>query len=332
MLGVAKLEPGRGHVGLAERPEPGARPGHVVLEVTAAGICGTDLHIEDGEFPSRPPVTLGHEVSGVVAQVGGEVDAGWLGARVVTETYFSTCGTCVWCRAGRRNLCPERRSIGSAVDGGFAPRVELPVANLHRIPDWLDGTAAAMMEPLACCCQSLPEGVIDDGNEVLVVGPGPVGLLAAQVAAAAGGRLHVRGTPRDGARLGLAGSLGYATSTTDDEPPGEFDVVVECSGHESGMALAFESARRGARYVQIGLAGKPVVVPFDLVCFKELTVTSGNASTGGSWERAVGLVEARAVALEPLLSEAMPLERWAQAFADTRAGVGVKYVLVPGAA
>jgi L-iditol 2-dehydrogenase len=329
VLGVAKLAPGPGNVALAERPEPSARPGRVVLEVTATGICGTDLHIVDDEFPSRPPVTLGHEISGVVASLGEGVDEAWHGARVVSETYFSTCGTCAWCRAGRRNLCPERRSLGSAVDGGFAPRVEVPLENLHRIPDWLDGMAAVLMEPLACCCQSLPEGVVGDGDEVLVVGPGPVGLLAAQVATAAGGRVHVRGVPRDAARLSLAASLGLATSTTEGEPPGEFDVVVECSGHASGMTFALESARRGARYVQIGLAGKPVSLPFDLVCFKELTVTSGNASTSVSWRRALALVDSRAVALEALVSSAVPLERWDEAFADTRAGSGVKHVLVP---
>jgi len=329
VLGVAKLAPGPGNVALAERPEPSARPGRVVLEVTATGICGTDLHIVDDEFPSRPPVTLGHEISGVVASLGEGVDEAWHGARVVSETYFSTCGTCAWCRAGRRNLCPERRSLGSAVDGGFAPRVEVPLETLHRIPDWLDGMAAVLMEPLACCCQSLPEGVVGDGDEVLVVGPGPVGLLAAQVATAAGGRVHVRGVPRDAARLSLAASLGLATSTTEGEPPGEFDVVVECSGHASGMTFALESARRGARYVQIGLAGKPVSLPFDLVCFKELTVTSGNASTSVSWRRALALVDSRAVALEALVSSAVPLERWDEAFADTRAGSGVKHVLVP---
>jgi len=329
VLGVAKLAPGPGNVALAERPEPSARPGRVVLEVTATGICGTDLHIVDDEFPSRPPVTLGHEISGVVASLGEGVDEAWHGARVVSETYFSTCGTCAWCRAGRRNLCPERRSLGSAVDGGFAPRVEVPLENLHRIPDWLDGMAAVLMEPLACCCQSLPEGVVGDGDEVLVVGPGPVGLLAAQVATAAGGRVHMRGVPRDAARLSLAASLGLATSTTEGEPPGEFDVVVECSGHASGMTFALESARRGARYVQIGLAGKPVSLPFDFVCFKELTVTSGNASTSVSWRRALALVDSRAVALEALVSSAVPLERWDEAFADTRAGSGVKHVLVP---
>lgn len=329
MLGVAKLADGRGHVGLAERPTPVAAPGHVVLDVVAAGICGTDLHIEDGEFAARPPVTMGHEVSGVVADLGEGVDPAWAGARVVTETYFSTCGNCEHCTSGRRNLCLERQSIGSFVDGGFAARVHVPAANLHRIPDWLDGRAAALAEPLACCCQSLPPGTVGAGERVLVVGPGPVGLLAAQVAQAQGGSVHVRGTPRDVARLELARGLGFETSTTEDEPVDSFDVVVECSGHPSGMTAALEAVRRGGRYVQIGLAGKPVEVPFDLVCFKELTVTSGNASTPASWKRALELVASRAVALEPLVTEAVPLAEWERAFAATRRGDGVKYVLVP---
>jgi L-iditol 2-dehydrogenase len=329
VLGLTKLAPGAGHVALSERPEPEAGAGEVVLAVAAAGICGTDIHIYDGEFASVPPVTMGHEVSGVVAELGEGVDEEWVGARVVTETYFSTCGACEWCRAGRVNLCPERRSIGSYVDGGFAPRLQVPARNLHRIPDWLDARAAAMAEPLACCCQSLPAGVIEPGASVLVVGPGPIGLLAAQVARAEGGEVHARGTPRDAARLALARELGFAVSTTEEGAPGEFDVVIECSGHETGMAFALESARRGARYVQIGLAGKNVSIPFDLVCFRELTVTSGNASTPTSWERALDLIEERRVDLEPLLSEAVPLEEWERAFAATRSGAGVKFVLVP---
>ena len=140
MLGVAKTAAGRGNVALVERPEPVLRPGHVVLDVVAAGICGTDLHIWDDEFPSEPPVTMGHEVSGVVREVGPEVD-GWApGDRVVSETYFSTCGTCRFCLDGRPNLCVERRSIGSREDGAFAPLVVVPARGLHRIPDWLDLT------------------------------------------------------------------------------------------------------------------------------------------------------------------------------------------------
>jgi L-iditol 2-dehydrogenase len=328
--GLTKLAPGAGNVALSDRPEPTAMPGHVVLDVVAGGICGTDIHIYDGEFATLPPVTMGHEVSGVVAQLGEGVDAGWCGARVVTETYFSTCGHCRFCLAGRINLCLERRSIGSFVDGGFAPRLHVPARNLHRIPDWLDGRVAALAEPLACCCQSLlnPERVVP-GDSVLVIGPGPMGLLAGQVAHAAGGDVHVRGTPSDAERLEVATQLGFTTSTTEDGSAGDFDVVVECSGHEAGMTFALESARRGGRYVQIGLAGKPVSIPFDLVCFGELTVTSGNASTPPSWERALQLIGDRQVELEPLFSVAVPLTEWEQAFAATRGGAGIKYVLVP---
>ena len=235
-----------------------------MLEVAAAGICGTDLHIQDGEFPSRPPVTMGHEVSGVVAALGEGVDEAWAGARVVTETYFSTCGRCDSCRAGRINLCLERRSIGSAVDGGFAPLLLVPARNLHAVPDWLDARAAALAEPLACVCHALLDPpAVGAGDGVLVVGPGPVGLLAAQVARACGGA-----RPRARARRATAcasrrpARSASTRSTAGDEgalPP--FDVVVECSGSAAGATFALESARRGGRYVQVGLAGRPVHDP-----------------------------------------------------------------------
>ena len=200
MLGVTKTGPGT--VELTERPEPVVRAGHVVLDVVGAGICGTDLHIWDDEFPSEPPVTMGHEVSGVVREVGEGV-AGWaVGDRVVSETYFSTCGECEWCRGGRLNLCAQRRSIGSREDGAFAPLLLVPARGLHRIPDWLDGHAASLAEPLACVCNCLLDPqVVSEGDSVLVVGPGPVGLLAAQVAAACGGD---GARARDGARRGAA--------------------------------------------------------------------------------------------------------------------------------
>jgi L-iditol 2-dehydrogenase len=241
------------------------------------------------------------------------------------------CGRCAHCLAGRPNLCLELRSIGTHVDGGFAPRLHVPVRNLHRIPEWLDGPAASLMEPLACVCHSLLDPArIGAGEDVVVSGPGPVGLLAAQVARAAGGEVHVRGTPSDALRLAKAEALGFAVSTTDDGPL-EADVVVECSGAQAGIASALEMVRRGGRLVQIGLAGRPVTVPFDLICFHELTVTSGFASTPASWVRALELVGARRVELEPLLSEVVPLSRWEDAFAATRAGEGIKFALDPTA-
>ncbi len=330
MLGVAKTAPGIGNVALVERPEPVVRPGHVVLEVVGAGICGTDLHIWDDEFPSEPPVTMGHEVSGVVREVGEAVDGWATGDRVVSETYFSTCGHCEWCTTGRPNLCLERRSIGSRKDGAFAPLLLVPARGLHRIPDWLDGHAAALAEPLACVCNCLLDPrLVQEGDRVLVLGPGPVGLLAAQVAAACGGVVHVRGALRDEARLAKARELGFETSLVGEPLEREPEITVECSGSGAGTAFALETTARRGRVVQVGLAGKPVEVPFDLVCYRELTVTSGNASTPQSWRRALELVETRRVALEPLVSEVVPLGEWERAFAATRAGSGIKFVLAP---
>ena len=128
MIGLAKLAAGEGNVDLAERPERPPGPGEVALDVHAAGICGTDLHIWLGEYDSVPPVTMGHEVCGTVAELGEGVDASWLGARVAAETFFSTCGTCAYCRAGRLSVCEQRRSIGTHVDGGVRAAAGAPGA------------------------------------------------------------------------------------------------------------------------------------------------------------------------------------------------------------
>jgi L-iditol 2-dehydrogenase len=344
--GLTKLAPGVGNVGLAERDEREPEPGEALLEVRAAGICGTDLHIEAGEYPSVPPVTMGHEVCGVVLRGGG-----FEGTRVVSETYFSTCRTCDFCLAGRPNLCLERRSIGTHVDGAFAPRLVVPLGNLHPIPDWLPDHAAALIEPLACVCNALFDPpVVAPGDEVLVLGPGAIGLLAAQAVRAAGGRVTVVGTDRDTARLELAAKLGLeacvpttqaplvaqaqaapavATGTSDVSTRSRFDVVVECSGSEAGIASGLQATRRGGRFVQIGLRGTAVTVPWDEICFRELVVTSGFASTPASWRRALALIEARAIELEPLVTEVVPLEEWERAFRASRNAEGVKYVLDP---
>jgi L-iditol 2-dehydrogenase len=329
--GVAKLAPGAGHVAYAERPAAIAGPGEVVIEVLAAGICGTDLHIEAGEYACVPPVTMGHEFCGIVAELGSGVDDAWAGERVTSETFFDTCGVCRWCLAGRPSICPQRRSVGTHVDGAFAPRIRMPVRNLHRVPAALSDRAAAICEPLACVCNSLSDPAsVDAGDEVLVLGPGAIGLLAAQVARANGGQVHVRGIASDVARLELAGNLGFETSTTDEPFSGHApDVVVECSGAGPAISSALEVIARGGTLVQMGLRGGPVTLPFDEICFKELRVRSGFASNPTAWLRAMGLLETGAIQLEPLISGAAELADFESAFARSRAGDGIKLVLVP---
>jgi L-iditol 2-dehydrogenase len=193
------------------------------------------------------------------------------------------------------------------------------------VPDALPDEAAALSEPLACVCNSLLDPpAVRPGDDVLVIGPGAIGLIAAQVARACGGRVTVRGTERDVSRLALARDLGFETGTNVAA-----DVVVECSGAGPGIADALRAARRRGRVVQMGLRGGDVLVPYDLICFHELTVTAGFASNPGSWRRAMALLRDGVVALEPLVSEVVPLRDWRRAFEASRAGAGVKYVLDP---
>lgn len=322
--------------------EPVALPesGHVRVAVAACGICGTDLHIIEGGYSSRPPVTLGHEVSGTVVEVSGDVDAGWIGAPVALETFFRTCRECDYCRSGRPNMCGNRISIGSGADGGFAESIVVPVANLHRLPEGIPVTAGALSEPLACVCQSLfdPSPAVTPGDRVLVVGPGAVGLLAAQVARACGGEVAVSGTPKDGVRLALAKQLGFAAvvtpSSTDDLPEGWGDgpdVVIECSGSGPGMESGLRLIRKRGRYVQMGQTDRNVQVPLALVSFKELTITGGFASTPASWRRAFQLLASGAIDFASLVTHELPLERWREAFDATANGEGVKYLLTPSA-
>jgi L-iditol 2-dehydrogenase len=146
----------------------------------------------------------------------------------------------------------------------------------------------------------------------------------------------VRGTPRDGARLSLAGELGFATKIAgedDREPdadrPGAPAVVIECSGSGPGVAHALAALRRRGTLVQMGLRGADLTVPWDLICYHELAIRTGFASTPASWRRAMALLEHEEIALAPLVTEVVPLEDWAAAFDASRGGAGVKYVLDP---
>jgi L-iditol 2-dehydrogenase len=329
---VGKLAPGPGNLGIRTQAVRPPGPGEVLIEVLATGICGTDLHIADDEFPSEPPVTMGHEVTGEVAEVGDGVDASWLGSRVACETYFSYCEVCDYCRDGKPNLCAERRSIGSREDGGFARWLTLPARGLWRLPEGVGLHAGALVEPLACVTRCLFDPpVISAGDTVLVVGPGTMGMLTAQAARAAGGVVTVAGLERDRERLELAATLGFRTviSSGLSLDLGEFDVVAEASGQESGAQLAFAAARKNGRYVQVGIFGRPVTVPLDLVLYRELTMNSGNASTPQSWHRALQLLEAGLVDLDVLVTDIVPLDEWERAFAATRAGDGMKILLDP---
>ncbi|MEJ1922742.1 alcohol dehydrogenase catalytic domain-containing protein [Microbacterium sp. KHB019] len=302
MRAVVKRGEGVENVVVADVPVPGTLPGLVKVRVVATGICGSDVHVAHDDFGYEAPVVMGHEILGRVTEAGSPEDEHWVGTRVACETYFSTCERCDMCRSGRRNLCRDRRSLGSFENGGFAPYIVMPVINLHALPDRLDEYEGVLTEPLACVAHCLLDPpVVDAGDRVLVTGPGAMGQLAAQVARVQGGDVTLAGLPRDAERLAVAEDLGIRT-TTDAVEDEAFDVVIECSGTALGAADALRAAARGARYVQIGIFGREVQLPFDQVLVKELRVSSGFSSTPESWRRAIKLIRQGRVVLSPLVT------------------------------
>lgn len=209
MQALVKYASGPGAMQVQDMPEPELIPGHVVIQVRATGICGTDLHIQAGEYPVNPPVILGHEFSGVVSAIASDVSGVEIGKNVTSIVYFTTCGKCEFCVTGQWNLCSARKSIGSGVNGAFASYVLVPARNVRPLPENIDFIAGAVIEPLACVAHGVYEkSNLKPGDFVLVLGTGAIGLLTAQMAVAAGANVILAGMTANSERMQLSMKLG----------------------------------------------------------------------------------------------------------------------------
>ncbi|MGI6181063.1 MAG: zinc-dependent alcohol dehydrogenase [Agathobaculum sp.] len=341
MKAIVNYEDGQKKVKLMDVPVPQPASGQVRIRVAYCGICGTDIHIfsGDGGYPTKPPVTLGHELSGVVESVGEGVDPAWIGEKVVSETYYHTCGTCLYCQTGHKNLCPEKKSIGSAVNGAMAEYVVVPAKNLHKIPEGVSLQEAAMTEPLACCAQGVLEfGGIRPGDKILLTGPGAIGLMCLQLAVSAGGEVIVAGTRADTERLELAKELGASAVVFSDQPDAEAqiaalcppfgpDIVFDCSGAGPAIQMGLRAVRKGGRYVQVGLTGRPTELDMNLITLKELAVYGTYAQKTEWWVRSLDLLRQKKIQLKPLISNVYSLDEWDKAFDGYMQKIGFKYLL-----
>ena len=330
-----KIEPG--NLIFTEIPTPVPSPGQVRIKIKRAGICQTDiLYIDEGGFALRPPVVLGHEVSGLIDAVGEGVTDWVIGDRVLTQTTYHVCGKCRFCRRGELNHCPERKGIGSAMNGGFAEYTVVRSESVMHLPDDMTFDQGACIEPLSCGVHALTERtVVNAGSIVAVLGPGPIGLCAAQVAKAQGAYVIVLGTTHDKKRLELALSLGVdlvADVETEDimkivkdktEGYGA-DVVVEATGARSAVAMAMEIVARRGVFVPMGIFNSDITIDFHNIKKKELTVQGSHAQIPTSWERAIWLVRHGKVNVDALISHVFPLSSWEEAFETARNKEGFK--------
>jgi 2-desacetyl-2-hydroxyethyl bacteriochlorophyllide A dehydrogenase len=317
---------------VADVPDPVPGPGQVVVKVECCGICGTDLHIMDGEFPPTPyPITPGHEFAGTVVASAASPDLGVpVGARVAVDPSLY-CGHCRQCRAGRDNLCENWAAIGDTVDGAFAEYVAVPAVNAYLLPDNLDGQVGAMVEPLACSVHGLRRLGSVFGLPVLLTGAGTMGLLLLQLLVHAGaGPVTVVDRVPD--RLEVARKLGAAQVTTDlSALDGErFQVGVDATGVPAVIQGVSALLDRGGRLLIFGVSPADAAIsvsPFR-VYNDEITVT-GSMAILRSFAPAVDLLASGAVDPRPLLSEPLPLDQFGEALRRVRAGQGIKWHIRP---
>lgn len=341
MKGLHKLHQGANGVGIREVTEPQAELGQLKIKVYAAGICGTDIHIMHDEYPSNYPVIMGHEFSGIVEEVGMDVQDFKPGDRVVSLTAAVTCGQCSYCHQGLLMLCDKRLSIGSGINGAMAEYVAVPAHLAFKIPQKVSLEEAALCEPLACVVRSVIErATVKAGDYVLVSGPGTMGLLTLQLAVASGGKVVVTGTAVDKERLKLAAELGayevidvaaedvYEKCATITNGLG-FDVAFECAGAEPSANTCLKLLKKTGLYVQVGLFGKKIAFDMDLALKKEIAITNSYASERTSWVRALRMLEFRQVNVNPLISAILPLEDWRRGFERAINKDGYKILLQP---
>jgi L-iditol 2-dehydrogenase len=319
---------------LDEVPEPVAGPGQVVVEVQAAGICGTDVHATQGLFPYRPPLVLGHEYTGIVRAVGRGVSKRLIDRAVACEPTYG-CGRCAECEAGRVSQCPDITRLG-----GFAQRVAMPAHCAHPLPRGLDPVAGALTEPAACCLAGLETFPMPKDATVLVIGGGIMGLLTLALAKRRGAKRLILSDPLE-ERRGIARRLGAGVVI---DPAKESlrervmaltrgrgaDVVAEAVGKPALVAEALALVKPTGVLQLVGVSPKGSEIPLSLwdVHYREIRIV-GAFGRGTAFRRALALLPTLKVGR--LVTARFPLDHIVEAFEHAAAGRGAKTVITPNA-
>jgi L-iditol 2-dehydrogenase len=341
MKSLVKTEFGFGHLVVQDKPEPSPGKDQIKIEVKYAGICGSDIHAYEGHYKVGVPVTLGHEFSGVVVEVGDGVTDFKVGDRVTSETTFYICGECRYCKSEDYNLCSHRRGLGTHQDGAFAKYLIARKESVHHLPENVDFRSAAMTEPLACTHHAIAKTEINEGDIVVVIGPGPIGLLAAQVAKARGGKVIITGLTNDKVRLDKARELGidYVMNTQEEDIKDLVnkltdgygaDVVLECSGAVPAAKQGLDLLHKKGQYVQVGLFAQPDI-QFDLekIIQKEIRVVGSRSQKPADWEPSLALMKEGKVNAKALVTHEFNITQWDEAYQAIKSGEAIKVLLTP---
>ena len=322
---------------VAEVDPPVADAGQVVVDVERVGVCGTDVEFYTGEMAylrdghAAYPMRLGHEWCGTVSSVGEAVDSSWVGRRVTGDTMLG-CGQCARCRSGRQHLCADRREIGirNGWPGALAEQLVVPVKALHVLPEQIDATAGALVEPGGNALRAVQAARLSAGDRVLIWGPGSIGLLAAGFAAADGAEVHLVGTQPES--LSFAKGLGYQYAWSAHELPSlPFDAVIDATYAPEVPGRAVELVEPGGRVVLIGISGQPSTVDTRALVLKDVTAV-GILSASPGLAEAIARYASGTVDPRPLVAATVGLEHVRDVLAGRRppgAGGGPKFHVDP---
>ncbi len=307
-------------------PRPTPRADQVLVRVRYSACCATDFDLIDGTMPdqARYPIILGHEWSGEV--VAAPVAFSALVGRPVVAENLVTCGVCAACLAGRPNLCPMMDELGFSLDGAHAEYLVTLARSLHVLPAGLSLRAAALAEPVGVALYGVRRARVALGDRVLILGAGPIGLLALQLCRAAGAAEVWSADLRPdrlrlATRLGATGTLDASREALPEALGGALapDVVMECSGSPKAFAAALKAVRPGGRVGVLGYyADEPAEIRPSDIMMRDLEVV-GSVCPTGTWAAAVGLIAQGRVDTEALVTHTFPLARFAEAYELARA-------------
>ncbi|MBA2755477.1 MAG: zinc-dependent alcohol dehydrogenase family protein [Chloroflexia bacterium] len=325
-------------VSVEDVPAPEAGPGEVVIKVGVAGICGTDIHILDGEFPlTTYPIIPGHEFGGEVVQVGENVVGVAVGDRVGVDPTLN-CGACYFCQRGQGNLCERWNGVGvGSHPGGFAECVAVPARTVYHLPEGMSYAEAALIEPISCVVRGFHRLQPQVGETYLIYGAGPMGLLNAQIARYNGASL-VALIDINESRLQKAKDafgfdvVGTSLDAVREHAPRGFDNVIEATGVTKVAEIAIDAVIRRGKLLLFGVCPPGERAAYDAfkIYNEEITVL-GTMAVLNSYGPAVDILSAGAVDSAAMVTHTLPIGQFGEAIDLFRSGAGMKIQIDPSA-
>jgi L-iditol 2-dehydrogenase len=346
MLAIRKMEAGPGHLAYVDVTEPAVKPHTVKIKIVYCGICGSDYHIIDGyETPGVPtpfPLTVGHEYSGTIAEVGEGVAGFNVGDRVTALVTMNYCGHCSSCLKGEFFSCTNAKNMGYECDGALTDYIVVPAAGVFKLPDSVSFEEGAQVEPACVAANAVLEKVqIKPGDTVVIMGSGPIGLLILQFVKLCGGKAIVIDLSRETKKLELAQKFGADYILENDKCDAITEVrkltlgkgadfLFECSAVESCINQASLMVRARGKFVELGIT-PPTGTMFNfflLLVMQGIDVLCSFGHMPPMWERVIKLMAEKKINTKDLVTHKFSYQQFEEAF-SCRGPEKVKALLHP---